>query len=400
MTRWRSVMLDTMLMAVCLGTLTMMSVAKPTIMKYFNVGKEVYDLQHIAYVLGIFTAFFLGHTKLYEGSFKKDVLLAVSFAAIPQILIPLSTTWAMVVALRFIQGFVISLVPLFSSQIARYFVAERPFAKGIILSGIFWGGFLGAFTAGFLMQYFGWKMTFILTALIMYSMLSIWWILTEDFTVIHARGEAESKTSIWRMKFTWAMGFTFFPAIWVIFTIVGFSASLGYAIGWSKSQVALLNSNLNIAKAIWSIVFGYIGYRLSAGNPSPRGLFKAIIQVMALSYVLSFIGLCLYGYAILGDNYTLALAMVWLVGTIQGTAPAFWTSAPATYPKEIFPRASFALGVISNSPNTVAPALTEVLAEYNPLLALSELAVMPILGIISLLIVSRMKLPIEEASIS
>ena len=398
MTRWRSVILDTMLMAICLGTLTMMSVAKPTIMEYFNVGKEMYDLQHIAYVLGIFAAFFLGHTKLYEGSFKKDVLLAVSFAAIPQILIPLSTSWTMVVVLRFIQGFVISLVPLFSSQIARYFVAERPFAKGIILSGIFWGGFLGAFIAGFLMQYFGWKTTFILTALMMYLMLGIWWALTEDFTVIHAHGEAESKISIWKMKFTWAMGFTFFPAIWVIFTIVGFSASLGYAIGWSKSQVALLNSNLNIAKAIWSIVFGYIGYRLSANNPSPRGLFKAIIQVMTLSYVLSFIGLCLYGYAILGDNYTLALVMVWLVGTIQGTAPAFWTSAPATYPEEIFPRASFALGVISNIPNTIAPAITEMLSQINPILALSELAIMPLIGIVSLVIVSRMRLPIEELS--
>lgn len=397
MHHWRAVLLDTLLIAVCLGTLTMMSVAEPDIMEYFNVGKDLYDLQHIAYVFGIFIAFFLGHTKLYEGSFKKDVLLAVSFAAIPQLLIPLASSWAMVVVLRFIQGFVISLVPLFSTQIAKYFLAERPFAKGIILSGIFWGGFLGAFTAGFLMQITGWRVTFILTAIIMYLTLGLWWILTEDFTVIRGHKGAKAKVSIWGMRFTWAMGFTFFPAIWVIFTIVGFSASLGYAIGWSKSQVALINSNLNIAKAVWSIVFGYIGYRLSARNPSPRGLFKAIVLVMAMSYTLSFIGLCLYGYAVLNGNYMLALTIVWLVGTIQGTAPAFWTSAPATYPEEVFPRASFALGVISNIPNTIAPSITEILSRINPILALSELAIMPLIGILSLVIVSRMKLPIEKS---
>ena len=142
MKRWKAVILDTLVMTFGLGTLTMMNVAKLDIISHFGISSEVYDLQHNAYVLGLFIAFLLGHTRLYQGSFKRSVAIALSFAAIPQIIIPYVPTWWGVVILRFIQGFVISLVPLFSTQIANIFVAERPFAKGIILSGIFWGGLL------------------------------------------------------------------------------------------------------------------------------------------------------------------------------------------------------------------------------------------------------------------
>ncbi|ALV63080.1 hexuronate transporter related protein [Thermococcus sp. 2319x1] len=395
MKRWKSVVLDTLVMTAGFGTLSMMSVAKPDIVSHFGISAEAYDLQHVAYVFGLFIAFLLGHTRLYEGSFKRSVAIALSFAAIPQALIPYVGNWYLVVFLRFIQGFVVSLVPLFSTQIANYFVAERPFAKGIILSGIFWGGVFGSMSAKYLVSAFEWKTAFLITVAIMYAVLLIWWLFTEDFEIIHKK-EGEEEVNIWKMKFTWVLGFTFFPALWVIFTIAGFSSSLGYEAGWSKNQVATLSTNLNISKALWSIIMGFVGFQLSKKNPSPRGLFKAIVQVMILSYAVAFVGLTVYSKAMTEGNYSLALASVWLIGALQGTGPAFWTSAPATYPKSIYPRASFALGLISNSANAIAPSITEALARHSEALALAELTFMPILGILTLIAVSRMKLPVEE----
>ncbi|ADT84255.1 MFS transporter [Thermococcus barophilus] len=394
MNRWRSVILNTIVMTAGFGTLTMMSVAKPDVIAHFGISSDAFDLQHIAYVFGLFVAFLLGHTRIYEGSFKRSVAIALSWAAVPQLLIPYAPNWYVAVFLRFIQGFVVTLVPLFSTQIARYFVAERPFAKGIILSGIFWGGVFGSMSAKYLIHAFGWKGGFLVTVLIMYAVLLIWWLFTEDFEIIHERGEA--KINVWKLKFTWVLGFTFFPALWVIFTIVGFSASIAYDMGWTKAHVATLSTNLNISKAIWSIVFGYIGYLLSRKNPTSRGLFRAIVQVMVISYMLSFVGLIVYAKAMLSGNYTIALAAVWLVGTIQGTGPAFWTSAPATYPKSVYPRASFALGLISNTANIVAPSITDLLARHSVGLAFGELALMPLVGILTLIAVSRMKMPVEE----
>ncbi|ASJ10175.1 MFS transporter [Thermococcus sp. P6] len=393
--RWTSVLLDTLVMTAGLGTLTMMAVAKPDVMAHFGISSDEYEWQHVAYVFGLFVAFLLGHTRLYEGSFKKSVAIALSWAAITQALIPLAPGWYVVVFLRLIQGFVITLVPLFSTQIASFFVAERPLAKGIILSGIFWGGIFGSMSAGYAVEALGWKGAFWLTAVIMYLVLALWWLYVEDFEIIHETGDGRG-TSVWKMPFTWVLGLTFFPALWVIFTIVGFSASLGYEVGWGKEQVTTLSTALNLSKALWSIGMGYVGYLLSRKNPSARGLFRAIVQVMLFSYAVAFVGLLIYGKAMLAGDYTLALLSVALVGALQGTGPAFWTSAPATYPRNIFPKASFALGLISNSANVVAPGLTDLLAGRSVELALGELAVMPLLGILILLTVSRMRLPVEE----
>ncbi|NJD98253.1 MFS transporter [Thermococcus sp. LS1] len=393
--RWRSVLLDTLVMTAGFGTLTMMAVAKPDVMAHFGIDSAAYEWQHIAYVFGLFIAFLLGHTKIYEGSFKRSVAIALSWAAVAQALIPLAPNWQTVVFLRFIQGFVVTLVPLFSTQIAHFFVAERPFAKGIILSGIFWGGVFGSISAKYAVEAFGWKGGFWSTVVIMYAVLAIWWLFIEDFEIIHM-SEASAKINVWKMPFTWILGLTFFPALWIIFTIVGFSASLGYEIGWTKEHVATLSTSLNISKALWSIGMGYVGYLLSRKNPTARGLFKAIVQVMIFSYAIAFIGLVIYAKAMLAGNYTMALASVVLIGALQGTGPAFWTSAPATYPKSIFPKASFALGLISNSANIIAPGLTDALARQSTALALGELAIMPLLGILTLVIVSRMKLPVEE----
>lgn len=141
---------------------------------------------------------------------------------------------------------------------------------------------------------------------------------------------------------------------------------------------------------------GFVGFQLSKKNTTPRGLFKAIVQVMMISYTIAFIGLILYSKAMLAGNYAMALASVVLVGALQGTGPAFWTSAPATYPKRIYPKASFALGLISNSANAIAPSVTEALASISEKLALAELTLMPLLGILTLVTVSRMRLPVEE----
>ncbi|CAB50195.1 MFS transporter [Pyrococcus abyssi] len=393
--RWTFVLLDTLLMAAGFGTLTFMGVAKPDIIRHFGISSDAYELQHIAYVFGLFVAFLIGHTKLYEGSFKRSVGIAISWAAIPQMLIPFTGNWNVVVFLRFIQGFVVGLVPLFSTQIARYFVSERPFAKGIILSGIFWGGVFGSISARYMLGRVPWKESFLITGIIMYIVYAIWFALTEDFEIRHKKA-SEGGINIWKLPFTWVLGFTFFPALWVIFTIIGFSSKLGYDAGWTKDQVSTLSTLLSISKALWSIGFGYLGYLLSKKNTTPRGLFNAIVKVMITAYLVALIGMIIYSYGMLSRSYSIVLASVVLVGALQGTGPAFWTSAPATYPETVVARANFALGLISNSANAVAPTVTEVLSRYSEGLALAELSLMPVVGIVTLLIVSRMRLPVEE----
>ncbi|GAB6134648.1 MFS transporter [Thermococcus prieurii] len=394
--RWSTVLLNTALLASGFGTMHMLEKFKDAVLTHYGITEAMMSYQQTAYVVGLFVAFLLGGTSLFKGSFKRSVALIVSFAAIPQFLIPFMPSWWGVVALRFFQGFIVALIAVFSNQIGRLFVAERPFAKGIILSGIFWGGIYGInlakWAGGSKASWSSVTHAFLISAVLMYVMLAIWWLFIEDFEI--PKEKRSSKGSVWKMPFTWVFGFTFFPALWIIFTLGSFTLN---RVHFSSSQVANLVMTLEVSMGLWSIIMGYLGYRLSVKNTSNRGLFKAIVSVMTLSYAVTFAGIFIVWKAILANDYTLALLGIAITGIVQGTGPAFWTTAPAAYPKEIYPEASFALGLISNSANAVAPNVMFVLVKGVTTGMIIYLG-MALLGILLLLASSRMRLPVEELS--
>jgi MFS family permease len=393
--KWLTVIMNTLVVASGFGTMHMLEKFKDVVIAHYGITEAAMGYQQTAYVVGLFVAFLLGGTGLFKGSFKRSVALIVSFAAIPQFIIPFMPNWWGIVALRFFQGFIVALIAVFSNQIGRLFLAERPFAKGIILSGIFWGGIYGINLAKWASHtYDGWdavKMAFLISAAVMYIMLAIWWFFVEDFEIPKEKHRA-SGANVWKMPFTWVFGLTFFPALWIIFTLGSFTL---HNVNFSGSQVANLVVTLEVSMGLWSIIMGYLGFRLSVKNPSNRGLFKAIVSVMTTSYALTFIGLFILWKAISANSYTLALVGFAIAGIVQGTGPAFWTTAPAAYPKKIYPEASFALGLISNSANAVAPNVMFVLV-HGVTAGVAIYLTMALLGIALLLISSKMKLPVEE----
>ncbi|ASJ05865.1 MFS transporter [Thermococcus pacificus] len=393
--KWLTVIMNTLVVASGFGTMHMLEKFKDVVIAHYGITEAMMSYQQTAYVVGLFVAFLLGGTSLFKGSFKRSVALIVSFAAIPQFLIPFMPNWWGIVALRFFQGFIVALVAVFSNQIARLFLAERPFAKGIVLSGIFWGGIYGINLAKWASHsYAGWKaveVAFLLSAIVMFIMLALWWFFVEDFEIPKEKHSAKG-ANVWKMPFTWVFGFTFFPALWIVFTLGSFTL---HNVDFSDAQLANLVMTLEVSMGVWSIIMGYLGYRLSLKNTSNRGLFKAIVSVMTTSYALTFLGLFILWKGISANDYTLALLGLAITGIVQGTGPAFWTTAPAAYPKEIYPEASFALGLISNSANAVAPNVMFVLV-HGVSTGVTIYLGMALLGIVLLLASSRMKLPVEE----
>ncbi|WP_297435802.1 MFS transporter [Thermococcus sp.] len=393
--RWMTVILNTILLAAGFGTMHMLERFKDAVIIHYGISGSALSYQQDAYVVGLFVAFLLGGTNLFKGSFKRSVALIVSFAAVPQFIIPFVGNWWVVVALRFFQGFIVALIAVFSNQIARLFLAGRPFAKGIILSGIFWGGLYGVHLAGWLApnssDWGAIQRVFIISAVIMYLMLAVWWFLVEDFEIPKSTSRTSS-VSVWRMPFTWVFGFTFFPALWIIFTIGSFTVKHA---PFSGAQISTLLTSLEVSLGVWSIIMGYLGYRLSVKNSSNRGLFKAIVSVMSISYAVTFLGLLLVWKGFSSGDYSALLLGLAVTGIVQGTGPAFWTTAPAAYSKEVYPDASFALGLISNSANAVAPNVMFLLVSGVGTGMAIFLAV-TLIGIGLLLAASRMRLPVEE----
>ncbi len=392
--KWLTVLLNTLVVASGFGTMHMLEKFKDAVLVHYGISVGAMGYQQTAFVVGLFVAFLLGGTGLFKGSFKRSVALIMSFAAIPQFIIPFLGNWWLVVLLRFFQGFIVALIAVFSNQVGRLFLAERPFAKGVILSGIFWGGMYGILLARWSSgTYSGWKsveMAFLISAVVMYAVLALWWFFVEDFE-IPRQGRSGGSINVWKLPFTWVFGFTFFPALWIIFTLGSFTL---HNVRFSQEQVANLVMALEISMGLWSILMGYTGYRLSLRNTTSRGLFRAIVNVMTFSYVITFLGIFVVWKAISANDYTLALLGIAITGIVQGTGPAFWTTAPAAYPKEVYPEASFALGLISNSANAVAPNVMFVLVN-GVATGMVIYLFMAVMGILLLIASSRMKLPVE-----
>ncbi|RLG04964.1 MAG: MFS transporter, partial [Thaumarchaeota archaeon] len=137
--RFRIIALDLLFMAINFSALTLFSSLKDVISADYGFSSSELEWAAIAYSMGIFFAFLIGHSRFFEERPKITVLFAGLCAAIPQLLIPLIPNALAVAALRFLQGLVMSAVPIFSYQGGKLFPEFRTLAIGTILSGMFIG---------------------------------------------------------------------------------------------------------------------------------------------------------------------------------------------------------------------------------------------------------------------
>lgn len=375
----KPVFLDLLLLTFGFTSMSLYPDLQKPIRSSLGVSQGIFEWSILAYVVGLFAAFFIGHSEFFEHNLKKGVLIATSFAAIPQILIPFVNNIYLIIMLRFAQGFVVAMVPLFSAQIGRILSDEKPLAIGIVLSGIFLGGIFGSFAAGPLYTILGWETTFILTGVLLYIVLIIWWFFTEEPEIEEHDHGFEG---VWDLKITWIWGFTFFPTIWIIFTIQGFLPSTGFEIGLKDSLVKNLHLLLNACKVFWSILIGYVAYKISSKKKDSRGIFDSYVNIMYFSYITAFAGLLLMIYALSNSLNTIFPLALFLIAGVQGVGPVFWSSPSLIYPENLIGRGGFALGLLGNSANVVAPIMTNVLRSQSLIYGWVGMGVVSLLGIV------------------
>ncbi len=352
------VVLNLALMTFSFATMSLYPDLQNTIRLSIGVSEGIFQWSILAYTIGLFAAFLIGHTEFFEHNLKKGVVIAASCAAVPQFIIPYIGNIHAIILLRFVQGFVVSMVPLFSAQISRILKDEKPLAVGIVLSGLFLGGIFGSFSAGPLNRILGWRLTFVLTGVLLYSMLVIWWIFTE---VPDVEDVSEKSEGVWSSSFTWIWGLTFFPTIWIVFTIQGFLPTTGFEIGMEEAEVRNLHMLLNSAKVFWSIFIGYMAFRISRSRETDRALFDSYVHIMYISYIIGFSGALLMIYSLSSEIGMLIPFSLFLIAGIQGVGPVFWSSPSLIFPEDMISRGAFALGLLGNSANVVAPIATHIL---------------------------------------
>ncbi len=387
-------------MSVNFSALTLFS----TLSNYFrtSLGMTGNELLWAAavYSVGIFAAFFIGHSEFFETHPRTTVLLAAVLAAIPQFLIPIVRSPYAVVGLRFLQGLVMMAVPIFSAQVGKLYAHARPLALGIILSGIFIGGFIGANLGGSLAVAYGWRAAYMIFGVSMIIVALIWIGLTPKAALPTGgakhegvKGKREVK-GVWRRKFTIIWGFTFFPSIWIIFTLAPLISFIVRPFG--KNVAALSSEVLEASYVLWSIVIGGIAYAVSRrGGGNPRQLFRAFALVQAACFIVTLVGALSEYAATVLSNVAFIIASLFIIAVIQGTGPTFWSIPGTAYPREEVTRAGYALGLISNSAAMIGP-LTSLMIASAPADMWLLVSALAVAGFILTTVSLKLKLPVEE----
>ncbi len=390
--------LDLLFMGVNFSALTLFAALKSLMASELGLTGTIAWWAAATYSAGIFAAFFAGHSRFSEERPRATVFIAALLAAIPQFLIPFSVSPYEVVALRFIQGMVMMAVPIFSAQVGRVYAGARPLALGIILAGIFVGGFIGSSVGPALASVIGWRSTYLVFGVLMIITALIWVYVTPKDTlpiVKHAevREGGERRVSVWCDKFTILWGFSFFPAIWIIFTLAPLIHFIASSMGWGHGAGKLASETLEGSYIVWSVTIGALAYALARGAEEPRKLFTSFAKVQLVCFILAAIG-SLIAYA--SSNLSTFLVAVALIAIIQGTGPTFWSVPSTAYPKELATRAGYALGLISNAAALIGPITTVLMTSLSIRGMWLLTTALACLGAVLTALATKLTLPIER----
>jgi len=391
MKRYTLLILDLLFMTANFTALTLFSSLKDFIAETHGLSEAELRWAASSFTIGIFFAFLIGHAKYVEFRPKLSILIAGLSVSIPQFLIPFTGNPFIIVILRVIQGLAMTAIPVFSYQAGIFYPRLRTLAIGIIVSGIFIGGLTGSIVCFEVAKYIGWIGTYLALGAVMITLtLTYIVIVPNEFMPQAPRYEVSVKAvEVLRQKFTIIWGFTFFPGLWVVFTLAPLIHFISEEVNIPGE---LASSVLEASYIFWSLASGLIAVLFKAHKLKGRNLFELIAKVQTLQYLIAVVGAIT---ALMSRSPPTFYASLILIAAVQGTAPTFWSIPTIAYPKELASRAGYTLGLISNSSALIGPLVTTMISIMGAVNVILLTIALAITGALLTLYSIRLKMPIE-----
>ncbi|MDP8002786.1 MAG: hypothetical protein RAK17_01140 [Caldisphaera sp.] len=277
--------------------------------------------------------------------------------------------------LRIIQGTVTFYMEVFSNFYSFLYKEfnKRVLASSISISGIPGGVAIG--TSVYIVSSQNPLIVYSLFAIISFLLALFYSIKLRNFRNVQMNLKNESKGTTYKMGRTWLMGF-----FWA--TIAGFNLILGvllppFVSSYSPSDIPLAMEIFGYTGALITIIGGILAYVLKSS--------QTMSKIVAISYILSFIGFIYLYFEPNGINLAIALTLI----NIEAIAVPFIYSVPRElYKEELVAKGTWEFALIGSSFHVWASLLLlEVGTYFDFRLSIFLLIFPPIYGaIVSLLL--------------
>ncbi len=304
---------------------------------------------------GLWFGFGLSSFFIARLGIKKTLLCGLVFVAVPQFLIPLASSFEVILALRVIQGLCSMCIPVLFAYVAGsgwFSAREGGIATGLFLGGINCGAFFGDAVANALasrgmnatMFFFG---AFALAVLVLSALgLKTPSRIDEDDDEDDSPAEAATAAkSVFAYKETWLLLLLFIPMCTPYWAVPIIWPQYAKSLGFDAGQITTIN--------LWVSIVGFIaviGGVVSDGMLRKTGnVVRSRLGCILVFMIIAFIGM----FAAAGvDSLSPMILTMILAGACYAAIAVYWTLLGVVYPPdpELNGKAASLLTFVGNSP--------------------------------------------------
>jgi len=267
-----------------------------------NTTKEFLLFSDTIKSVAIIVAMLLSGTIYNKLRLKGTFAFAMLCLLIPQVAFPFLTSSFWVIPLKIMQGFPAVIFPIFILTIVDWIEQSKMGTATALFNGIFYGGAgFGATISGFAIQFYGWKSSFFIVAVMALVPAVLWF-----FTVKRKDKEAMEEdamevvqsakilTKIIKLPEVWLLVGCFLSTIWMIQVLSVDLPLFGDFLGYDASTIGLLMTSLSFGIFAAAIISGRasdmvairstssLGGRLKVFLVGPALTVVSILLVMAV----------------------------------------------------------------------------------------------------------------------
>ncbi len=371
--RWVMIAIWFLMMTLNSVSLTAYPLALPHIAHEFAVSPDTFGYYAgiLSYSLGLFIVYFTDIKGWMSVRVRLAIILAQAVMIIPSFLLPLASSYTVVILLRFVQGLWFIELGLATVQLKGWFrQSQIALALAAPLSALVVGSAIGGLLEKVLVQASSWQTGDYVTAGATAVATLIFFVFYRDaegyrdFLVLsarsyHAARKDERCPASWRLRLSYMIGLSQLATTMAFASIPFLVPALGSAHRYASGRIAdtVMLYGMLAAVGVWA--GAWLGDVWTRTTSTAQATFRARNRTRTISQIVAFIGFAVLLFG--GAHYILYSLGAVLAVLILFNIPNYWAEMGEVTPPAVAGNFIFFSGALASSGFFLGPLISIVL---------------------------------------